>query len=660
MNDRQAASASRVRVLIPTLGLVLAAVLVGTTPTVHGQPSVVRAVLFWSEGCPHCHEVMEEHLPLLVEQYGDRLVIQPIEITDPANYQLWLAAMEAFQVPAEHQSVPMLFIGDTALTGSEEIQEELPLLVDQHLAAGGVGHPAIPGLDEIPTTTAPVADQPTERPTPTTKACHQCDDNVVLGTADAVVQVLFFYDRLCQECVAVEERVLAPLEQTYGSRLMIDQRDVEGSMDNYTLLRSLEGRYGVTRGQMPVIFVGQYILTGETEARERLPELVDMYLDMGGVALPDVGPTPSTEEPAAINLDAPPIHLAYFFQPGCQECDRVQLALNYLRGQYPQLDVCKLNVREQAPLAEWLGQQAEVPVGKRLTAPAVFVGADALVGEELYPSSLENLLARYATTGAPAICAEWGAASDDAGTGIIERFRSFSLPTVLLAGLVDGLNPCAFATLVFFISYLAFMGRDGRDVLLAGGAFAVGVFLTYLAVGFGVLKFLATLPFLDAASRWIYGVTAVLCLILAAGSLYDWWQARRGKATEMRLKMPTRLRRRVNQAIRERADARAFVPVTFVTGVVVSVIELACTGQVYLPTILFVLGVPELQAQAGLYLVLYNLMFILPLVVVFALAYFGTTSQQLGLLIHRHTAKVKLAMAGLFLLLAGWMVVTLV
>jgi hypothetical protein len=102
------------------------------------------------------------------------------------------------------------------------------------------------------------------------------------------------------------------------------------------------------------------------------------------------------------------------------------------------------------------------------------------------------------------------------------------------------------------------------------------------------------------------------------------------------------------------------VPFTFVTGVLVSLIELACTGQVYLPTILFVLGVPEMQAQAGLYLVLYNLMFVLPLVVVFVLAYFGTTSQQLGVLIHRHTSKIKLATAGLFFLLAGWMVVTLI
>jgi hypothetical protein len=120
----------------------------------------------------------------------------------------------------------------------------------------------------------------------------------------------------------------------------------------------------------------------------------------------------------------------------------------------------------------------------------------------------------------------------------------------------------------------------------------------------------------------------------------------------MRLKLPLRLRRWINRVIREGTGLRAFVPMALVTGVVISVIELACTGQVYLPTIIFVLGVPGLQARAGLYLVLYNLMFILPLVVVFLLAYFGTTSQQLGQFINRRAATVKLAMAGLFVLLA--------
>jgi cytochrome c biogenesis protein CcdA/glutaredoxin len=652
--------------LVALIGVLVAASLFVGSAGVRADEPVVQAVFFWSETCPHCHEVMEEVLPPLEEEYGAQLEIAKLELSEvPKNYEVWIAAVEAFQVAPERRAVPMLFIGDTVLVGSGEIPERLPGLIEQHLAAGGVDYPDVPGLEDVLEETAPPqedpAPQPTPRPTPTIKACHECDDNVVVGTASAVVNVLFFYDRLCEECGAVEEEVIAPLQETYGAQLVVDQRDVEGSTDNYNLLRSLEKRHGVTHAEMPVIFVGEYVLTGEQEARDRLPELVEMYRTMGGVALPEIPPTPTSEATTSPEkADKPPIHLAYFYQPGCQECDRIQLALNYLRDQYPQLNVCSLNVREQAPLAEWLGEQAEVPVGKRLTAPAVFVGDDALVGEELHTGSLEALLARYADSGTKRICTGWEAASEETVSGIIERFRSFSLPTVLVAGLVDGLNPCAFATLVFFISYLTFMGREGREVLLAGGAFAAAVFLTYLGVGFGVLKFLASLPFLDAVSRWIYGFTAVLCLALAVGSFYDWWQARRGKAKDMRLAMPTRLRRRVNQAIRERAGAKAFVPVTFVTGVVVSVIELACTGQVYLPTILFVLGVPEMQAQAGFYLVLYNLMFILPLVVVFVLAYFGTTSQQLGLLIHRHTAKVKLATAALFLLLAGWMVVTLV
>lgn len=127
----------------------------------------------------------------------------------------------------------------------------------------------------------------------------------------------------------------------------------------------------------------------------------------------------------------------------------------------------------------------------------------------------------------------------------------------------------------------------------------------------------------------------------------------------MRLKLPLRLRRWINRVIREGAGLRAFVPVAFFTGAAISIIELACTGQVYLPTILFVLGVPELRARAALYLVLYNLVFVLPLVVVFVLAYFGTTSEQLGQFINRRAATVKLLTAGLFVLLAGWLVVTL-
>jgi cytochrome c biogenesis protein CcdA len=471
--------------------------------------------------------------------------------------------------------------------------------------------------------------------------------------------VLFFYHRLCAECVVVEKEVLQALEEAHRLRLVIERIDVEGSAENYNRLRDLERRYGLTQVAMPVIFIGEHAFTGEQEARENLPQVVEMYLDAGGVALADEIPTPTLAATSTADAGARPIHLAYFHRPGCQACDRVWLDLKSLQHRYPQLVVHDFDVQKEAPLCEWLGERAGVPERARLTTPAIFVGDAALLGDELHTDSLVALVARHAHTGAELVWRGSASSRTEAASDIVERFRSFGSSTVLVAGLVDGLNPCAFATLVFFISYLAFTGRVGREVLLAGVAFSAGVFLTYLGVGFGLLKILAMVPFLDAASRWIYRLTGALCLLMAAGSLYDWWQARRGRAMEMRLKMPRRLRRWVNRTIREGAGAGAFVPTTFITGAVVSAIELACTGQVYLPTILFVLGMPQMQMEAGFYLVLYNLMFILPLVVVFVLVYLGTTSQQLGLLFHRHVAKVKLATAVLFLALAGWMLATL-
>ncbi len=104
---------------------------------------VVRAVLFYSTTCPHCHYVMEQVLPPLQKQYGDRLEIRMLEVSDPKTRELWQKAMDAYQVPQNWRGVPMLFIGDQVLIGSRDIPERLPGLIEQYLAAGGVDYPAI-------------------------------------------------------------------------------------------------------------------------------------------------------------------------------------------------------------------------------------------------------------------------------------------------------------------------------------------------------------------------------------------------------------------------------------------------------------------------------------------------------------------------------------
>jgi len=96
---------------------------------------------------------------------------------------------------------------------------------------------------------------------------------------------------------------------------------------------------------------------------------------------------------------------------------------------------------------------------------------------------------------------------------------------------------------------------------------------------------------------------------------------------------------------------RRFLAAAFVIGMAIAVIELPCTGQAYLPTIAYMVRDADLRLHAIGHLLLYNLFFILPLVVLFVLASFGLTHQRLAEFLQRRAAAVKFATAALFLAL---------
>jgi cytochrome c biogenesis protein CcdA len=361
------------------------------------------------------------------------------------------------------------------------------------------------------------------------------------------------------------------------------------------------------------------------------------------------GEEPCEEAAPVCREEVAPLRAAYFYQTGCNECNRVETDIEYMEQQYPQLVIDRFNIYDELPLAKWMAQQAGYDPND-IHTPAFFIGEDVLVGEEeITPHNLRALMEAYAPEGTEAY---WVGVDPD----------ETDIPSILkvtFAGLVDGLNPCAFATLIFFISYLTASQRRGREILIAGAAFTLGVFLAYVAVGMGLYRFLDYLQeevsFMQQVGRWVYGLTALMCAVLAVLSFLDYLKARRGEVEDMNLSLPESLRKRTRSAIRSGQKARTFVMATFFTGLVVSLLELACTGQLYLPTIIYMVSEPGMRAQGTLYLLLYNLMFILPLVVVFVLAYFGLTTYQLGLFFKRHMATVKLLTAVVFVSLAVWL-----
>ena len=83
---------------------------------------------------------------------------------------------------------------------------------------------------------------------------------------------------------------------------------------------------------------------------------------------------------------------------------------------------------------------------------------------------------------------------------------------VIFAGLIDGINPCAFATMLFFISWIAVKGGGRRRILLCGISFIVGVYLAYLAIGFGLLGFIRTASGLEVIRRVMTVCVISICI----------------------------------------------------------------------------------------------------------------------------------------------------
>ena len=492
----------------------------------------------------------------------------------------------------------------------------------------------------------------------------------------AKVKGYFFYSNTCSHCLDILSQIVEPLESKYPGQ--IDLRLLElGNPEYYRALLAAEEAYQVKPEQrgLPTVIVGDEILIGEAPNKENLAGLIQDGLAGSGVAFPEIpgvdpalmisvplaSPTEeieacTTSNPEACAVDAP-IYAAYFYQVGCKECNRAAADIKYLQSQYPQLVIEEFNIYENTPLANWMAERTGRSAD--LKVPALFIGDGAWIGEgEIAPQNLEPALKSLNASGSSRF---WDAFDATQATGALgAKFQSMGWLAILLAGLVDGLNPCAFATIVFFISYLTLSGRKGKEVIFTGISFTLGVFVTYLLVGLGFYKVLDLIKgALAVISTIVYAATALLCLVLAVLSIKDYFTARSGELEDMALNLPKALRRRINATIHNSKKIGAYALGAFISGVLVSLLELACTGQIYLPTIIFMSSVPELRGKAVANLLLYNLMFIIPLIVVFVLAYYGTTSKQLTAFLKKHAAAVKLGMALVFLTLAGWLIFTL-
>lgn len=318
-------------------------------------------------------------------------------------------------------------------------------------------------------------------------------------------------------------------------------------------------------------------------------------------------------------LAAQATKLVVFHEIGCSHCARMEAFLESIAPSYPELHVVRYEIHDpdsQEPLAGLLSAY-DVEVG---SVPILFIGDVALVGgvyyglyPEPYPAAgraeemaLVEAIQRAIAADAPS---PLDRITDGVTTSLAEKL---TIPAILLAAAADSVNPCTFAVLVLLLGTLLVAGRKGK-VLQAGLAFTIAIYISYVLMGIGIFS---AIQAAGIQRPFILGVSS-LAILLGLWNMKDYFAYGKWFTIEV----PQRWRPTVKRI----TSSVVSVPGAFAVGVLDSLFLLPCSSGPYI-AILALLSRTASKTQGILYLLLYNFIFILPLLIITLAVHFGYTT----------------------------------
>ncbi len=271
--------------------------------------------------------------------------------------------------------------------------------------------------------------------------------------------------------------------------------------------------------------------------------------------------------------------------------------------------------------------------------PSVFVGEMVLVNYENIELHLDDVVVRVAqnpNSTAP-VPTETISSPEISGT------TQLTIPLVIVAGLVDGINPCAFAVLVFLL--VSIMSISSKRRLLQVGLVYIGaIFIFYFLSGLGLFALVQVSGFSRAFALVAAIVAFAAGAIMIKDALYG--------GTGSWLVIPESKKGAITRYVKE-----ATLPATFILGILVGMFELPCTGGIYLAIISLISQKMTIMAGIPL-LLLYNILFVVPLIIILAIVYFGLPPERLEAWRTENRVIVRLAMGCLMIAIGIFVLVT--
>ncbi|MBW2971975.1 cytochrome c biogenesis protein [Candidatus Woesearchaeota archaeon] len=348
------------------------------------------------------------------------------------------------------------------------------------------------------------------------------------------------------------------------------------------------------------------------------------------------------------------VDLAFFYGQGCPHCAKEEAWLSEVKERYPTLKVYEYEVYFNNENRELL-QNMAASYGKEVGGvPTTFINGKMIVGfNDAIGRAIEQDIMYCIEFGCEScipkdtepvescdepvtISAESSPAEEPGKTDARDRL---TIGAVVSAAAVDAINPCAFAVLIILLTTILAAGKRKR-VLMAGLAFTISIYISYLLMGIGLFSALQA----AGVTHLFYSVVAALAILVGLFNLKDYlWY---GKWFIM--EVPLSWRPKMKTLIKGVTS----VPGAFLIGFVVSLFLLPCTSGPYI-VILGLLAKTATKNYALGMLLLYNFIFVLPMLIITAAIYFGFTTTEKAEEWRTRKLKTLHLIAGVIMLLLG-------
>ncbi len=301
----------------------------------------------------------------------------------------------------------------------------------------------------------------------------------------------------------------------------------------------------------------------------------------------------------SINMAFSSVCFYFFYGEGCPHCAKVEPFIANLSSN-PNLEIHSFEVYRNSSNAKFLQELFDnysVPQNER-GVPIVFIGDKYFVGDVDILDNLEDEISSHSSLQCPGIVNK----SSEEAVPIPKETISFLAITT--AALLDSINPCAIAVLLVLLSSLHLGSRDRKRSALAGLFFIAGVYIMYFLFGLGLLSAVK----LSGLSSIIYSCIGFLAIVIGLFNIKDYFK--RG-AFGFVMEIPLSWRPKIKKMM----DGITSPIGAFSIGLLICFFELPCTGGPYF----FALGLMarlSSMAEVALILLYYNLLFVLPLVLI--------------------------------------------